>query len=69
MKHLDSNRKALTLHVKSINHSFYLGRARILSFEPFYRKRIIREMIQMIHIEADKNSINHRIDIANLCLI
>ena len=38
----------------------------ILSFEPFYKKRIINEMT---HIEADKNSINHRTDIANLSLI
>ena len=47
-------------------YKFGSERATILSFEPFYKQRIINKMI---HIEADKNSINHRTDIANLSLI
>ena len=66
IKHLNSNRTALTNHVISTKHSFDFERATILSFEPFNKKRIIDEMIL---IKADKNLINHRTDVANLSLI
>ena len=66
IKHRNSNRTALTNHVLSTKYSFNFEHAAILSFEPFYKKIIINEMI---HIKADKNSINHRTDIANLSLI
>ena len=66
IKHRNSNRTALINHVLSTKYSFNFEHATILSFEPFYTKRIINEMI---HIKADKKSINHRTDIANLSLI
>ena len=66
MKYSNSNRTALAHHALSTKHTFDFERTRILSFETFYKKRINSEMIL---IKANKNSINHRSDIANLSLI
>ena len=65
MKHSNSNRIVLTHHALSTKHRFDFERAGFY-LKVYYKKAIISEMID---IKANKNSINHRTDIANLSLI
>lgn len=66
LNHLQSDHTALTRHVKNTKHTFDFEKTKILDTEPFYKKRLIKEMT---NIKLDKNSVNYRTDISKLSLI
>lgn len=57
---------ALSRHSKELNHHFDFNNVSILDRESNYKKRLIKEMI---NIKKEKNSINFRTDIQNLSIL
>ena len=63
IKNYNSNSTALALHAHKFKHNFDFSKVKILEHEQNIKKRLL---LEMIHIQKNKNSINFRTDIENL---